>query len=111
MGPRKRKKKRQAGRQSSHFARKCVQQTCRNTPPRGVDPTYFLPGVGGFSPITRIELEQSGALVVSHYTPTSLLYALGPTPPWEKQWERATEGNRLESDYPTQIGHFEETAL
>jgi hypothetical protein len=33
MGPRKRKKKRQAGRQSSHFPRKCVQQTCRNTPP------------------------------------------------------------------------------
>ena len=52
---------------------------------RGVDPTYFLPGVGGFSPIARIKLEQSGALVVSHYTPTSLLYALGPTSPWEKQ--------------------------
>ncbi len=77
----------------------------------GVGPTYFLLGVGGFSPIMKIELEQSGALVVFHDTPTSLLDALGPAPPWEKQRERVTEGNRLESDYPTQIGHFEETAL
>jgi hypothetical protein len=67
--------------------------------------------IAGFSPITKIELEQSGVLVVSHYKPTSLLYALGPTPPQKKQWEQATEGNCLESDYPTQIGHFEETAL
>jgi hypothetical protein len=33
-------------------------------------------------------------------TPTSLLCALGPAPLREKQWEQATEGNHLESDYP-----------
>jgi hypothetical protein len=27
--------------------------------------------------------------------PTSLLYAFGPIPPREKQWEQVTEGNHL----------------
>jgi hypothetical protein len=56
------KKKRQAGRQSSHFPCKCVQQTCRNTPPSESFNCPSLPTLVASAQLQELSLSSQGRL-------------------------------------------------